>query len=898
MPVVALALAFGLGAPLSAHAQDKKEEPKKEETAKDSKTAAYETFVKDLKRVEGDLPMYVRGKDVFLEIPESKFGKLFLVQAALSTGIDNAFMSAGMPIGDTPVDIFKWVRNENSMVLMRPNVQNRWSPEDPLSVGAQRTFPEATLATFKIEQENVEKKLVLVNLRNLFFGDLFHLGEAVMSTLGGPYQVEQDKSGVENVRGYPENTVVQMKLQYASPRGAQSNPLAALLGFAMENTLEDDRSAPLRVTYNLSYRRDDGYVPRLSDPRIGYFTQDFFSINRFLSTDRTERYINRWNLQKRDPLAKLSEPVKPIVWTIDPSIPPQYRSAVKEGILRWNKAFEGLGYKDAIQVQDVPKDDPNYDHADGRYNVVRLLVGPGAPFAAISLPRTDPLTGQILNASVTLDANVIRDLQVEHQRNLASLGTGKQRALQVMLRDPSRKETDDFYLFATPEQLAWKQTQAKMQARYGWSDHACEYANELAGEAALSYYAMAANHMSPLNKEEYVKRFIADCVSHEIGHCLGLRHNFAGSTNLSTAELANDELTDKVGISASVMDYTPPNVQAILKGKGNFYQPIIGEYDKWAIKYGYSSFGAKTPIGEKYQLSMIARESSLPGHAYKTDEDADSWDPYAVRFDLGKDPLVYSEKVLVAMNRARDYAIQNLPQPGESYSKRTTVIVNSLIRSFREGRNASRFVGGLVANKNFKGDAGEKPTLSPVTPDVQRQAVAMVTRHFFASDSFDLPDKVLSTLSQDENQPGWTAPLRDVIGSFQDNLLAVLIGASTTDRIAENAYKKNGYSIDEHYGRLMGAIFSEVGQGQNVVPLRRDLQRFALSGLMAQAGAPQGAISEDVRMISSDVLRRLDARIVGQIGKPQKLDSMTRIHLRDCHETIDRFLRRNVSTSR
>jgi len=898
LPIAALALTFGLGAPFNAYAQEKAvDAPKKEEAAKDSKTTSYENFIKDLKRIDGPMPIYQKDKDVFLEIPEDKVGKIFLIQAALTTGIDNAFMSAGMPVGDTPVDAFKWSRSGSSMLLIRPVIQHRWADDDALAVGAKRTFPEATLGTFQIAQENVEKKLVLINLKGMLFGDLFHLNETVMNTLGGPYQVETDKSGVEAVHGYPENTIIQMKLQYSSPRGAQPNPLAALLGLGGDNTLEDDRSAPLRVSYNMWYRKDQGYVPRLADPRVGYFTQDFFSINRFLQQDRTERYVNRWQLEKRDPTAKLSEPVRPILWTIDPSIPAEYRSAVKEGILRWNKAFEGLGIKDAIQVQDVPKDDKDYDHSDGRYNVIRMLVGEGAPFAAISLPRTDPFTGQILNASITLDANLIRDLQIEHQRNLASLATSAQKASKVLLRDPSRTETDDSFLFSTPEQRAWKTLVTKM-GKFGWAEHSCDYAEGLADDAALDFYALSAVHAAPLNKEEYVKKYIADCVSHEVGHCLGLRHNFAGSTNLSTEQLANDDLTDKVGISASVMDYTPPNVQAILKGKGNYYMPTIGEYDMWAIKYGYSDFGAKTPADEKFKLSRIARESGMPGHAYKTDEDADNWDPYAVRFDLGKDPLNYSDKVLVAMGRARDYAIHNLPRPGESYSKRTEVIVSTLIRSFREGRIAARFVGGIVGNKNFKGDADEKPTLAPVTPAIQRQAVAMITRHFFATGSFDLPSNVLSSLSQNENIPGWTAPLRDVVGSYQDSLLAALIGASTTDRIAENAYKQNGYSLAEHYGTIMGAIFSEVGKNSNIVPLRRDLQRFALNGLMQQAGAPQGAISEDVRMISSDLLRRLDARIVAQNASSAKLDEMTRIHLRDSHDTIHRFLSRSFSDSR
>jgi Met-zincin/Domain of unknown function (DUF5117) len=900
-PALILSVLIPMAFPVLADGQEpKKDDVKKEDTQKDPKIGAYESAVKDLKKIEGSVNLYRRGKELLLELPEDKLDKILLIQASLSTGLDGGFLSPGMPVGDTPVDAFKLSRNEGTVVLIRPNISNRWTKGDPLAVGAARNFPEATLGTFRIEQEHPIRKLLLVNVTSLFYGDIFHLSEMVSGALGGPYQIERDKSGVDSVAGYPENTIVQMKLLYSNPRGGESNPLAALLGIGSSNTLEDDRSAPLRVTYNLWFRKDNGYRPRQADPRIGYFTQDFFSVDRFLAEDRTEQYINRWNLLKRDPLAKVSAPVRPITFTIDPSIPEIYRQSVKEGVLRWNKAFESAGFKNAIAVQDVPASDTNYDHSDGRYNVIRMIVGPGAPFAAISLPRTDPFTGEILNASISLDANIIRDLQFEHQRNLSSLSAGttntRKAAMAILQRDPERDVSDDFTVFASAEEKLAARLQKRMQP-FGWAKYKCDFSSELAQDGAIEWYALVASTAGPINKEEYVKRFLADCVSHEVGHCLGLRHNFAGSTNLTTTDLANDDLTSKVGLSASVMDYTPTNVQAILRGKGNYFMPTVGAYDLWAIQYGYEPIdGANT--GEKYALAKIASQSGLPGHAFETDEDADRSDPYAVRFDLGRDPLNYSEKVLLSLVKAREYAIHNLPKPGESYSKRTAVIVSSIVRSFREGRIAARFVGGIAGAKNFKGDVDERPTLQPISPEIQRQAVSQIVHHFFAPDAFALPSSVFSTLSQAENRPGWTAPLRDIIGAYQSSLLALLIGSSTTDRISENTYKANGYTLDEHYGTIIGAIFNEVGRNQSITPLRRDLQRFALAGLMTEATAPQGAIGEDVRMITSDVLRRLDARLKASNLRSAQLDSTTRVHLRDMQETLDRFRSRNMITTR
>ncbi len=889
--LLALSVIFLPACTFAAQADDKKEDH-------DSKVSSYQSAIKDLKRIDGPMPLYMRKKEVLLELPEDKLGKLFLIQAALETGLDDGFVGAGMPVGGTSIDAFDFEKHDDQVWLVRPHVNYRWDKDDPFAVGAERTFPSAVLGSFRIEQQNPDKKLYLVNISSMFYGDLFHLQDMVMSGLGGPYQIDREKTGVEKVKGFPDDMVVQMNMHFASPRGAEPNPLEALLGAGGENTLEDDRSAPLKVDYTMWYRKDDGYMPRLEDPRIGYFDESFFSLGRYLDTDRTERYINRFNLIKKDPAQKLSDPIKPIVWTIDPSIPELYRPAIKEGILRWNKAFEAAGFKDAIQVQDPPKNDPDYDHADGRYNVVRMAVGPSSPFAAISLFRTDPLSGEIMNASITLDGNIVRDFMQEHFRNQESVLKPQERhALQVLTRDPERTSTDDWFLFSTEQDRQQQALEARFN-KFGWSSHLCTYSSELAEDSELSWTALqAVSH--DISKEDYVKRFLAMCVSHELGHCLGLRHNFAGSTNLTTAQLADDKLTSTEGITASVMDYMPPNVMAVLKGTGNFYSPTVGAYDIWAIKYGYVPTNAKTPLGEKYALSQIAGQSGAPGHAYQPDEDADRFDPYAVRFDGAKDPLQFSDRVLLSLRRARQYAITNLPKPGESYSNRTMVLLTSIMRSFREGRNAARFVGGIVGNRNFKGDAHEKPTLAPVDAAAQRQAMKLIVSNFFAPDAFDMPPAVLNTLSTDEYTPGWTAPLRDLIGGMQSGLVALLMSAGTTDRIAENSFKSaKEYSLDEHYGDILGAAFQEIGENKPIKPLRRDLQRFVLSGLMIQAGAPQGSINDDVRTIANDSLRRLDARMVDQLHKATQLDTMSLTFLRDSHEDVKRFLARNMSISR
>lgn len=906
--LVAAGLAGGLvAAPVAGLGQDGKTTespqtgaPTQEQPKPDPKIEEYEKAVKDLKKYEGAFTFYIRKKDILLELPESKLGQTFLLQATLNSGAGGG-AQAGDPLGAFSVDAFRWEKHDEQVWIVRPNLRFRWEPNDPLAVASQRSFPEAVLGGFRIEQTHPAKKLLLVNVTNLFYGDLVRLQEVVNMGVGGQYSLDRDKSGLDSLKSYDRNTIVRMAMYYTMQRsGGPENPFLAMLGMS-GNFLEDSRSAPLKVTYNLWYREPSDYRPRIADPRVGYFTEDFYSVSRFLEPDRTQRYIMRYHLKKKDPSAKLSEPVKPIVWYIDTSVPKAYRDAVRDGILAWNKAFEEIGYQDAIVVKDAPENDADWDHADGRFNVIRWTMSPDAGYA-VALFRTDPFTGEVLNASVTFDANMLFFAQMEQERFAVPASSAIQLAHEALLRHP----TDPLL----PVRSMWgevdpQRESAKARAsQLGWRFADCALCRDLKPYLRMTWYAIEAAGLG-ITKEQYAKQFIRETTMHEVGHCLGLRHNFVASTNLTTAQMADPETVNAMGITASVMDYNPPNVQAIFKSGLPFYSQVIGPYDKWAIRYGYMDVAANTPEGEKFALAQVARQSGVNGHAFMTDEDADSFNPFVVRFDNAKDPLNYSERMIEASTKIRRYAIKNLPKPGEDYEKRTTMILSSYTMLFRQARLASRFVGGIATSRSFKGDIGETATVRPVDPALQWQALRLITRNCLSLQAVDLPESVVMSLSRSYNSgegSSWIAPIRSFLSSQQIMLYATLMSAATLDRVIENQFKwgnkPSAYTLAGHMGAIIAAVFEEVGQNRPISSVRRDLQRFAVNALITQCSAPPGAISDDVRMLGTDALKRLQARIRTQLAKREKLDAITVAHLADMRDGIDRCLKRQMTGAR
>ena len=310
--------------------------------------------IKEFEKIPGVVTLYRKtepGKQtIYAELREDQLNKLMMLEMTASSGNSESVV-AGDPLYDM---VFKFERTPDERIFLTvPNFNHRIDSKKPLAKSLKRSYSDSPLQAFKIEAKQADRKSILIDVSDLFRGDLSGIN-ATMGGFGGGFSADREKTFVKTVKNFPDNLFVQT--HYTFSKGLRSP-------FDLYNVgvTGDARASVVLVNYNLfplpvdeNGLPNNGYVPRLADPRVGYFESVFQNYDVDGKADPLTRYILRWDLRKKDPSAALSEPVKPIVFWLDNAIPLEYRQATKEGILMWNKAFEKVGFKNAVQVQQMP----------------------------------------------------------------------------------------------------------------------------------------------------------------------------------------------------------------------------------------------------------------------------------------------------------------------------------------------------------------------------------------------------------------------------------------------------------------------------------------------------------------------------------------------------------------
>ena len=935
-------LSFSLGnwSPSAAYAQmdeagveQSEERPTDgaDEPRKPTGLRPFEELTKELEKQEGLFTTYSdlqKGKS-YLALRPEQLNQNFLLIATLESGVGEAGLFRGWPINDLLVQ-FREVPGDRLQVVV-PNTYVR-NPEgqDWQQRLLESSFSDSVIFAVDIVSIDPESQAKLIDLSGLMMErDLANLAQRLGWVVSG-YSRNPETSRVNSLEIFPQNLEIDTTVGF-SGGGIPTDPIAALFGFSLQG-LADDRGFTLGVRYSLSaLPENNGYQPRTADERVGYFLSVFRAPLRAEQTDPFVRYINRWHLEKQNPDADLSPPQEPIVFWIENTVPPEYREAVKQGTLLWNESFEQAGFKDAVEVRQMP-DDADWDPADVRYNVIRWSDSL-APWAlGLGPSRVNPLTGQILDADIVIDANTVRLLQQQYQTR----GLDRSPQSEVYLQLCGQRSQTWYLQWLALQQfgeagLSMAQTfsegAAMHSSNYLPDDHCAGY---LGGQqTAFGALALAAlpNNFTSTSLDDYIQQYLIALTAHEVGHTLGLRHNFAGSRLLAPGDLNNTDITRDRGLVSSVMDYFPPNIAPADVEQGDFFPTRLGPYDDWAIEYGYRTVPS-SPFQqeERRLLDEILARSDAPELAYATDEDIfDFIDPEVNAWDLSDNPLQFARWQLENAQTVWQRLNRLSVNPGEGYGslRRRVDLVFNYFQS--NTWKLTDYIGGQRFRRLDPWETRDQNPLEPIPVEKQREALEILNQDVFAADAFEFSPQLLNQLPPDrwlhwgvsfaESQLDY--PIYERVLAVQSMALSDLMLSERLARVRDMEFKtdtEDVLTIAELFESLYQTVWSEVTQTEDTVPevssLRRGLQRHHLNtlsnlvlrrtlwdalsaqsftdfmALVSTLGAP-----EDARVLARYQLRQISQDVEDTLSRyGGRMAITTQAHLEDVRDRIERVL--------
>jgi len=784
-------------------------------------------FTEKLQKIDGFVPVYLNNEDgkIYLEI--SRFNREFLYQVSLPTGVgSNPIGLDRGQLGETKVVYFE--RAGNKILLVQPNYDFRALGNNQAEKrSVEESFAKSVIWGFKVEA--TENDRILVDATGFLIRDAHGVIDNLRDTKQGNYSFDESRSALylPNTKGFPKNTEIEATVTLTT--NADAGRLV---------TAPSPRAITVRERHSFVELPDGNYRPRRFDPRVGVFPISFYDYATDISENLEKRWIVRHRLEKKDPNAAMSEAVKPIIYYVDSGAPKQIQDALIEGASWWNQAYEAAGFRNAFQVKVLP---PDADPMDARYNVINWVHRATRGWAYGSTV-TDPRTGEVIKGVVTLDS----------QRARQDFLIGEGLAPQYSARNQSKNS----------------------------SFNACDFA--LLPDVD---YLTAQTPNADSNQMSLAR--IRQLSAHEVGHTLGLAHNFAASTYGR----------------ASVMDYPAPLIE-IKNGRLDFehaYAVGIGAYDKFAIRYAYTQFS--NAANETAQLEKILREGVSNGMLFISDADArpaSAAHPLANLWDNGSDPVaMLKHEMEVRRIGLEQFGLKNIAA-GTPLSELENKFLPLYLHHRYQLTAATKSLGGVYYTYAVRTENTTNPIQIQeiVSPEKQREALQAVL-DTIKPEELVISDNILKLIpptafnynsGRAELFAKRTNPVFDALGAAEIAADMAIGGLLEPNRAARLIDFNSRDKANPHFREAVDALLKATwkmpaptdARQLAVLRVEQSLTVNRLMDLAANASAqPQ------VRATATEALRALQTMLKRGISTGN-----TAAHNRATADDIERFLTR------